>query len=242
MPAIIDVRQLCKRYVLGDVVVDALKNVTTKIEKGSFVAIMGPSGSGKSTFMNILGCLDRPSSGRYFLDGRAVDELKRNELAAVRSEKIGFVFQSFNLLPRVSAIENVKLPLLYSGRAVQDPDAVCEEALAAVGLAGRAHNLPTQLSGGQQQRVAIARALINQPELVLADEPTGALDSKTGQEIMLLFRKVQTDRRISIVLVTHSDEVASYADRILRFRDGELIADELVRTGSKPPVRTLCVT
>ncbi|SEB49590.1 ABC transporter ATP-binding protein [Terriglobus roseus] len=226
MGDVIEVRHVSKVYDLGEVQVNALSDVSVTVKEGSFVAIMGPSGSGKSTFMNILGCLDRPTSGEYLLDGQSVGGLQRDELAAIRSEKIGFVFQNFNLLARTSALENVKLPLLYTSRPVENPDAMAMKALEAVGLGQRMHNQPTQLSGGQQQRVAIARALINQPRLILADEPTGALDSATSQEIMLLFRKVQQSSGITVIIVTHSDEVAAYAERILRFRDGMLVADE----------------
>jgi putative ABC transport system ATP-binding protein len=226
MGDVIEVRHVSKIYDLGEVRVNALNDVSVTVKEGSFVAIMGPSGSGKSTFMNILGCLDRPTSGEYLLDGQSVGGLQRDELAAIRSEKIGFVFQNFNLLPRMSALENVKLPMLYASHAIDDPDAVAMKALDAVGLSQRMHNQPTQLSGGQQQRVAIARALINQPRLILADEPTGALDSATSREIMLLFRKVQQSSGITVLIVTHSDEVAAYAERILRFRDGMLVADE----------------
>lgn len=205
-----------------------------KIERGSFVAIMGPSGSGKSTFVNILGCLDRPSSGQYLLDGSPVEALERDQLAEIRNRKFGFIFQNFNLLPRTNALENVQLPLLYATGDVSDADNRGKRALASVGLAGREQSLPNQLSGGEQQRVAIARALINNPEILLADEPTGALDSRTSREIMKIFEHLNHDCAITIILVTHSDEIAAYADRIVQFRDGRIMRDELV---SRAPMR-----
>jgi putative ABC transport system ATP-binding protein len=183
--------------------------VTTTIEQGSFVAIMGPSGSGKSTFMNILGCLDRPTSGRYLLDGVAVENMQRDELAEIRNRKIGFVFQNFNLLARVSASDNVKLPLLYSDGLVENADDLAITALETVGLGDRLPSVPSQLSGGQQQRVAIARAIVNRPRIILADEPTGALDTKTSNEIMKIFRDLNRTHSITVVVVTHSDEVAT---------------------------------
>jgi putative ABC transport system ATP-binding protein len=225
VPPLIDVRNLTKTYWLGEVMVTALAGITVDIEKGSYVAIMGPSGSGKSTFMNVVGCLDRPSSGQYLLDGIPVESLDRDELAELRNQKFGFVFQNFNLLPRMSALENVKLPLLYKDTDTPDADEQAQQALASVGLADREQNLPTQLSGGQQQRVAIARALINKPEILLADEPTGALDSHTSAEIMDIFQKLHRTQGITIVLVTHSDEVAAHADRIISFRDGLIVSD-----------------
>jgi putative ABC transport system ATP-binding protein len=222
---LIDVRNLTKTYWLGEVIVSALVGVTVDIEKGSYVAIMGPSGSGKSTFMNLLGCLDQPTSGQYLLDGIPVESLDRDQLAEIRDQKIGFVFQNFNLLPRMSALENVKLPLLYSDTETPDADEQARQALSLVGLADRERNFPTQLSGGQQQRVAIARALINRPEILLADEPTGALDSRTSAEIMSIFQGLNRAQGITIVLVTHSDEVAGHADRIIGFRDGLIVSD-----------------
>ena len=226
MTPLIDVRHLSKSYNLGEVVVHALSDVTTIIEEGSFVAIMGPSGSGKSTFMNILGCLDRPTSGRYLLDGVPVENMQRDELAEIRNRKIGFVFQSFNLLARVSACENVKLPLLYCDSVRGDADALARQSLETVGLGDRLRSFPSQLSGGQQQRVAIARAIVNQPRIILADEPTGALDTKTSHEVLAIFRDLNRIHSITVVVVTHSDEVAAYADRIIRFRDGQLVQDE----------------
>ena len=225
MATLIDVRDLTKTYDLGEVTVHALRGVTLAIEKGSFVAIMGASGSGKSTLMNLVGCLDRPTSGRYLLDGVPVESLDRDQLAAIRNQKIGFVFQNFNLLPRMSALENVELPLLYSAGDISNADERARRALASVGLAERERNLPTQLSGGQQQRVAIARALVNEPQILLADEPTGALDSRTSAEIMSIFQNLNRTQGITIVVVTHSDDVAKYADRMITFRDGQIIGD-----------------
>jgi putative ABC transport system ATP-binding protein len=228
VPTIIDVRNLKKTYWLGEVTVNALVDVSATIEKGSYVAVMGPSGSGKSTFMNLLGCLDQPTSGQYLLDSVPVESLDRDQLAEIRNQKIGFVFQNFNLLPRMSAMENVELPLLYKDDETPDGEDLAAHALTLVGLAGREYSYPTQLSGGQQQRVAIARALINQPEILLADEPTGALDSHTSAEIMGIFESLNRIHGITIVLVTHSDEIAAHADRIISFRDGLILSDGLV--------------
>src|ERR1700682_3216500 len=225
MPPLIDVRNLTRTYWLREVTVNALAGVTADIEKGSYVAIMGPSGSGKSPFMNLIGCLDQPTSGQYLLDGIPVESLDRDQLAEIRNQKIGFVFQNFNLLPRMSALENVKLPLLYKETDTPDADEQAQQALSLVGLADREQNFPAQLSGGQQQRVAIARALINKPEILLADEPTGALDSRTSAEIMSIFQALNRVQGITIVLVTHSDEVAAHADRIIGFRDGLIVSD-----------------
>jgi putative ABC transport system ATP-binding protein len=225
MPPLIDVRDLKKTYQLGDVTVNALQGVTVSVERGTFVAIMGQSGSGKSTFMNLLGCLDKPTSGHYLLDGIPVESMDRDQLAEIRNQKIGFVFQNFNLLPRMDALENVTLPLLYKNTDTPDGDELAQHALEAVGLSNRGHNRPTQLSGGQQQRVAIARALINKPEILLADEPTGALDSRTSAEILSIFQQLNRTQHITIVLVTHSDEIAAYADRIIGFRDGLIVSD-----------------
>ncbi len=225
MPALIATDRLTKTYALGEVTVNALQGVTLTIERGSFVAIMGASGSGKSTLMNLLGCLDRPTSGRYWLDGVPVEGLDRDKLAEIRNQKIGFVFQNFNLLPRMSAVENVQLPLLYKNGDTSDANERARRVLALVGLAGRENSLPTQLSGGQQQRLAIARALINEPEILLADEPTGQLDSHTSAEIMGIFQQLNRNHGITIVVVTHSDEVARYASRMITFRDGEIVND-----------------
>ena len=232
MPLIV-ARNIKKTYLLGDVSVHALQGVSVTIERGTFVAIMGESGSGKSTFMNILGCLDRPTSGRYLLDGIPVESLERDQLAEIRNQKIGFIFQNFNLLPRMNVIENVELPLLYKNSETPDGDGMGRRGLIAVGLAGREHNFPTQLSGGQQQRVAIARALINQPQILLADEPTGALDSHNSAEIMSIFQKLNRTQGLTIVLVTHSDEIATYADRIIGFRDGLIVSDAPVANRHK---------
>ncbi len=209
----------------GDGAIRALAGVSADIAEGELVAVMGPSGSGKSTFMNVLGCLDRPTSGEYRLAGRRVSDLARDELAAIRNRHIGFVFQSFNLLARTPALENVELPLVYAGVGASERRARALEMLARVGLADRADHLPTQLSGGQQQRVAIGRALVSRPLLILADEPTGALDSRTSLEIMALFQDLNR-RGMTVVLVTHEPDVARFVRRILRFRDGRLVADE----------------
>jgi len=225
MAALIQTQDLTKTYGLGEVTVRALQGVTLTIERGSFVAIMGASGSGKSTLMNILGCLDTPTAGRYWLDGIPVEGLDRDQLAEIRNQKIGFVFQNFNLLPRMTAAENVQLPLLYAASNVGNADERAKRVLALVGLSGRERSLPTQLSGGQQQRIAIARALINEPEILLADEPTGQLDSHTSAEIMEIFQQLNQARGITIIVVTHSDEVARFARRLITFRDGRIIED-----------------
>ncbi|MCE9570238.1 MAG: ABC transporter ATP-binding protein [Rhodocyclales bacterium] len=223
--ALIRVEELAKEYRMGNNVVPALCGVSLEIAAGEFVAVMGPSGSGKSTFMNLLGCLDHPSGGRYWLDGQEVSELTGDQLAGVRNRKLGFVFQHFNLLARTSAQDNVALPLLYSGMPPGERKRHAEQRLAQVGLAERMDHHPAQLSGGQQQRVAIARALVNDPQLVLADEPTGALDSRTSVEIMALLQQLNREG-ITIVLVTHEHDVANFAGRIISFRDGRVIEDK----------------
>jgi putative ABC transport system ATP-binding protein len=225
----IRIENLTKIYTLGDVAVHALDDVSTTIDRGSFVTIMGPSGSGKSTFMNILGCLDRPTSGTYTLDGENVGELDRDQLADIRNRKIGFVFQQFNLLARTSAVENVELPLLYSAEGADRGHERALNALRIVGLAERAGHHPNQLSGGQQQRVAIARSLINNPRIILADEPTGALDSRTSVEIMAIFQRLNREQDISIILVTHEPDIAQYGERIIAFKDGHIVSDKPVR-------------
>jgi putative ABC transport system ATP-binding protein len=226
---LIDVQDLVKIYHLGEVKYPALRGVTLSIEQGEFVAIMGPSGSGKSTFMNIVGCLDRPTSGRYILEGVDVAGKGRDELASIRNTKIGFVFQGFNLLPRIKAWENVELPLLYGhDSSVRRRDRVWR-ALSEVGLAEKEQHYPSQMSGGEQQRVAIARALINEPAILLADEPTGNLDSRTSVEVMGVFRKLN-ERGMTIILVTHEHDIAVFAKRNISFRDGQVSQDELSPT------------
>jgi len=230
MPELIRVEHLTKIYYLGEVQVPALKGVDLAIQAGECVAIMGASGSGKSTFMNILGCLDRPTQGKYFLEEKDVSGMSRDELAQIRNQKIGFVFQNFNLLGRTSALENVELPLYYrQDHSSRDRHRAAMEALATVGLQAREHHLPSQLSGGQQQRVAIARALVNQPSLILADEPTGNLDTRTSVEIMAILQKLNQDSRITIILVTHEPDIARYAGRHVVFRDGKVIQDESIQ-------------
>jgi putative ABC transport system ATP-binding protein len=227
--AIIEAQEITKVYRLGDIDLHALSGVSLTIEKGEFIAVMGPSGSGKSTFMNILGCLDKPTSGNYLLENIATGNLNRDELAAIRNKKIGFIFQGFNLLPRTSAIENVELPMLYDGMPAKDRKEKALEALKSVALEGRGDHHPNQLSGGQQQRVAIARALVNNAPIILADEPTGNLDSKTSAEIMELFVKLNTESNITIILVTHENDIAAYSRRIIKFLDGRIISNEQVR-------------
>jgi putative ABC transport system ATP-binding protein len=223
---LIELHDICKTYRLGVVEVRALCGVSLGIERGELTAIMGPSGSGKSTLMNILGCLDQPTSGDYILDGTNVSALNDNQLAAIRNRKIGFVFQIYNLLPRTTALDNVEVPLIYAGDRNRRKKA--SEALAVVGLGDRARHRPNELSGGEQQRVAIARALINAPAIILADEPTGNLDTKTGLEIVGIFQRLNLERGITVVYVTHSPEIAEFTKRIIRLRDGSLVGDEQV--------------
>jgi putative ABC transport system ATP-binding protein len=227
--SLIEARNIGKVYHLGDIDLEVLKTVNTTIEKGEFVAIMGPSGSGKSTFMNILGCLDQPTGGAYLLEGTDVGRLSRDELAEIRNKKIGFVFQGFNLLSRTSAIENVELPMLYNGHGAGERHERARAALRSVGLEGREDHHPNQLSGGQQQRVAIARALVNDAPIILADEPTGNLDTKTSIEIMDLFVKLNSESHITIIVVTHEQDIAQYSKRIIKFLDGHLVSDEPVK-------------
>jgi putative ABC transport system ATP-binding protein len=225
---VIRIEDLNKSYQTSAGLFPALKDVKLSIAAGEFVAIMGPSGSGKSTLMNILGYLDKPSAGRYFLDGRSVAELSKDELALLRNRTIGFVFQGYNLLQRMSLLDNVALPLIYCGTELEERQRRAHEQLAKVGLADKAASLPNQISGGQQQRAAIARALINKPRLILADEPTGNLDSKTGEEIMTLFDELNREG-ITIVLVTHEEDIARHAKRQVRFLDGRIISDEITQ-------------
>jgi putative ABC transport system ATP-binding protein len=229
---LVETQGLGKDYALGDYVVHALRGVSVTIDAGEMVAIMGPSGSGKSTFMSILGCLDTPTEGRYLLEGRDVSTLDDDELAAVRNRRIGFVFQQFNLLPRMTALANVALPLLYGGLSRHEQRRRAQATLDAVGLGHRAGHRPARLSGGEQQRVAIARALVNEPRLILADEPTGNLDTRTSLEIMAILQALNRGG-ITIVLVTHEPDIARHAQRILHFRDGALIADEPVATPAR---------
>ncbi len=223
---LIQLEDLKKVYTVGETKVNALRGITYTIREGDLVAIMGPSGSGKSTLMNIIGCLDRPTEGKYLLAGQEVSTLDKNMLARIRNKKIGFVFQTFNLLARTTALENTELPLLYSNTPGKKAKEMAYQVLAEVGLKGRELHLTNQLSGGEQQRVAIARSLINNPPLVLADEPTGNLDTKTGNEIMDIFQKLNQEKKITIILVTHDPEVAEYAQRRIYLRDGQIIKEE----------------
>jgi len=227
MPNLIEFRDVAKTYNTGEIEVKALQGVSFSITSGEFVSVMGPSGSGKSTLMNILGCLDRPTTGKYLMDGRSVGELTPRELAALRNRRFGFVFQSFNLLARLDAVQNVEMPLIYAGIGTAERRRKAEEALAMVGLADRMRHRPHELSGGQQQRAAIARALVNGPTIILADEPTGNLDSRSGEEIMGMFKALNQDG-ITIIMVTHEADIAATTGRTIRFKDG-CIVDDTVR-------------
>jgi len=225
--SLIQIKNVTKTYFTGENSFNALSNVSLEIKRSEFVSIMGASGSGKSTLMNILGCLDKPTSGEFFLDGKLVNELSSDELAEIRNLKIGFVFQGFNLIPRTDALENVVLPLVYKGIMMKERTEKAKEALNLVGLSGRMHHTPNQLSGGQQQRVAIARAIVNDAPIILADEPTGNLDTKTSVEIMDLFVKLNEETKKTIILVTHENDIAEYSKRIVHFKDGKIISDEV---------------
>jgi putative ABC transport system ATP-binding protein len=242
-PPAIEVRDLHKTYNLGEVQVHALRGVSLSVQRGEFVAIMGASGSGKSTFMNLIGCLDRPTRGAYYLDGKDVSTVSKRERSRIRNRKVGFVFQGFNLLPRTSALENAELPLLYAGIGRRERMERANEVLLAVGLGGRERHHPSQLSGGQQQRVAIARALINNPSILLADEPTGNLDTRTSVEIMEIFQRLNQERHLTILLVTHEGDIARYSHRMVTFRDGRVqrdspVADRLL-AAQLPPTLNL---
>jgi putative ABC transport system ATP-binding protein len=223
--AVIRLERIHKVYHMGDIEVHALRGVTLEIGRGEYVAIMGPSGSGKSTMMNIIGCLDKPTKGQYLLDGIDVSTVDKAGLADIRNKYVGFVFQSFNLVPRTSALENVELPMIYAGVGSAERLKRARAALAEVGLADRERNMPNQLSGGQQQRVALARALVNNPSLILADEPTGALDTRTSVEVMEIFQRLNRERNLTIVVVTHEPDIAQFAKRIIQFRDGRIHRD-----------------
>jgi len=240
---VIKLDHIHKVYKMGDIEVHALRGVSLEIRQGEFVAVMGVSGSGKSTMMNLIGCLDQPTRGTYILDGHDVSKLSKDDRADIRNRKIGFVFQGFNLLSRTSAIENVELPMLYAEIGTVERRRRAQEALEAVGLGGRESNHPNQLSGGQQQRVAIARALVNQPTIILADEPTGALDSRTSVEVMEIFQRLNRERGITLLIVTHEHDIAEYAQRVVIFRDGKIRSDEPVlhRRDAAEELKTLPV-
>ena len=226
--SVIEVKNIKKRYVNGEIDFTALKGINLKVEKGEFTSIMGPSGSGKSTFMNILGCLDRMDNGEYFLNNQNVSGLSDNKLAFVRNKEIGFVFQSFNLLPKINLVENVELPMVYAGISAKERKERALEALQKVGLGERVKHKPNEISGGQRQRVAIARAIVNSPAVLMADEPTGNLDSKSSIEIMKIFQKLN-DEGVTIIMVTHEPDIAQHTKRIVRFKDGEIVSDEQVK-------------
>ncbi len=225
---IIELRNLRKNYKMGDEVIEALRNINLDISKNEYLALMGPSGSGKSTLMNVIGCLDSPSSGTYTLNDKIVSELDDNELAEIRNKEIGFIFQTFNLLPRISALENVAMPLIYAGKTREEREHIAMEKLQSVGLGDRVNHKPNELSGGQRQRVAIARALVNNPSIILADEPTGNLDTKTSEEILAIFKKIHESGN-TIILVTHEADVALNAHRVVRLRDGMIESDQITR-------------
>lgn len=229
--SLIKIKNVIKTYVTGDTSFRALDEVSLSIDNGEFVAIMGASGSGKSTFMNMLGCLDKPTSGNYFLDGTDVMQLSSDELSQIRNEKLGFVFQGFNLIPRTSALENVEMPMIYKGLEHQERLAKAKEALKVVGLEDRENHHPNQMSGGQQQRVAIARAIVNDAPIILADEPTGNLDTKTSVEVMDFFVKLNEIDKKTIILVTHEADIAAYAKRVVKFKDGKIVSDEVKSEG-----------
>ena len=222
---VIRLERIHKTYHMGDIEVHALRGPSLSVDRGEFVAIMGPSGSGKSTMMNIIGCLDRPTKGQYFLEDADVSKVDRAGLADIRNKSVGFVFQSFNLVPRTSALENVELPLIYAGVGAGERAKRARAALAEVGLAERERSMPNQLSGGQQQRVAVARALVNNPSIILADEPTGALDTRTSVEVMEIFQRLNRERNLTIIIVTHEHDIAEYAKRVIHFRDGRIHSD-----------------
>ncbi len=224
--ALLELKNISRHFTLGTVVVKALQSVTLSINKGEYIALMGPSGSGKSTLMNVIGCLDTPTSGNYILNGKEVNKMTENELAAIRNKEIGFIFQTFNLIPRSSALDNVALPLVYAGLARDERNRLAERSLHNVGLSDRMKHKPNELSGGQRQRVAIARALVNTPSIILADEPTGNLDSKTSEEIMLLFDEIHKQGN-TIILVTHEEDIARHAHRIIRMKDGGIESDSV---------------